>query len=172
MRTFYRKRSWIAPLAAIALILVLLLPSAISNATADEIPHENYDLVGSNLDVVISLLNSSIGFSEYALMAMYNESMEDVEQNLSIVRGILTPAEQLLGEIKNIATSYENLSKLLPPFANLSSQEDSFASMETLLIEARDELITASMIENLTGPDMIKALGNCPERQLTPTEDE
>jgi hypothetical protein len=143
--------------AALASIM-MVLPALAVNSRADEIPHENYDLVKSNLDVVISLLKSSIGYSENALQRMYNESMDQVEQNLTIVRGLLTPAELILDKIRNIAGSYENLSRLLPPFNSLSAQMDSFSSMEVSLLGARDDVVSASQLANLTEEEMLKAL--------------
>jgi hypothetical protein len=137
---------------------MMVLPALAVNSRADEIPHENYDLVKSNLDVVISLLKSSIGYSENALQRMYNESMDQVEQNLTIVRGLLTPAELILDKIRNIAGSYENLSRLLPPFNSLSAQMDSFSSMEVSLLGARDDVVSASQLANLTEEEMLKAL--------------
>jgi len=124
----------------------------------DDIPHENYDLVGTNLDFVISLLRSSISYSEYALMGMYNESMSDVDQNLTIVREVLIPAERLLSEIRYVAGSYEDLSTLLPPFADLSTQMDSFSSMEKSLLQSRDDILSAAQIQDLTGDDLLRAL--------------
>ena len=142
-----------------ALLAFALVSSGISiDARADDIPHENYDLVGSNLDFVISLLRSSIDYSEGALMAMYNETMTDVEANLTVVRGVLIPAERLLDEIKGIAESYGNLSYLLPSFASLSTQMDSFASMEVTLLGARNTIVSASRLANLTGYEMLNAL--------------
>jgi hypothetical protein len=143
--------------AAFAAFTMLMSALAV-NSRADEIPHENYDLVKSNLDVVISLLRSSILYSENALERMYNESMDQAEQNLTIVRGLLTPAERILDKIRNVADSYENLSKLLPPFISLSAQMDSFSSMEVNLLSSRDEVVSASRIANLTGDEMLSAL--------------
>ena len=137
--------------------MLLLSLGASLNARA-EIPHENYDLVRANLDVVIGILNSTIAYSENALDSMYYERMDYVEQNLSIVRGLLGPAEQLLVKIKDVAASYENLSRLLPPFANLSSEEDSFSSMEVSLLSARDDIVSASRLANLTDEEMRQAL--------------
>ena len=137
---------------------MMVLPALAVNSRADEIPHENYDLVKSNLDVVIALLRSSIAYSENALQRMYNESMDQVEQNLTIVRGLLTPAERILDKIRNIAGSYENLSRLLPPFNSLSAQMDSFSSMEVSLLGARYDVVSASRLANLTGEEMLKAL--------------
>jgi hypothetical protein len=137
---------------------MMVLPALAVNSRADEIPHENYDFVKSNLDVVISLLRSSITYSENALQRMYNESMDQVEQNLTIVRGLLTPAERILDRIRNIAGSYENLSRLLPPFTSLSAQMDSFSSMEVSLLGARYDVVSASRLANLTGEEMLKVL--------------
>jgi hypothetical protein len=128
------------------------------NSKAEDIPHENYDLVKSNLDVVIALLRTSIAYSENALGEMYNESMVRVEENLTVVRGLLTPAERILDSIRNIAGSYENLSRLLPPFNSLSAQMDSFSSMEASLLEARDEVVSASHLASLTGEERLRAL--------------
>jgi hypothetical protein len=137
---------------------MMVLPALAVNSRADEIPHENYDLVQSNLDVVVSLLRSSIAYSENALQRMYNESMDQVEQNLTVVRGLLTPAQLILDKIRDIAGSYENLSRLLPPFTSLSAQMDSFSSMEVSLLGARYDVVSASRLANLTGEEMLKAL--------------
>lgn len=148
-----------ASISGIALVLVaLLMPGTTAMAAAEEIPHENYDLVGADLDVVIALLNASIRYSESAYMALYNESMAYAEQNLSGVRTILIPAQTLLTEIEDVASSYENLSTLIPPFAELSSLSDEFASAEGVLLDTRDEIIDASLVLNLTGQALIDAL--------------
>lgn len=136
----------------------MMLPGLAARADAGDIPHENYDLMESNLDVVIALLNSSVLYSEAALDSMYYEHMAAVEDNLTIVRGILSPADRLLGEIQNIAGSYENLSALLPPFASLSSEEDSFAEMESSLLGARYQIVSAALLANLTGEELLDAM--------------
>ena len=138
--------------------LGIVFPGFTTGAAGDEIPHENYDLVGSNLDVVIALLNSSIAYSEYALDSMYYQRMMDADANLSVVNDLIAPAELLLERMGDAASSYENLSLLIPPFAKLSTQEDSFASMESLLLEAKDEIVSASVLHNLTGEEMVRAL--------------
>jgi hypothetical protein len=143
---------------AAAVAVLLLFPTTSFNSKAEDIPHENYDLVKSNLDVVIALLKTSIAHSENALVRMYNESMVQVEENLTVVRGLLTPAELILERIRNIAGSYENLSRLLPPFNSLSAQMDSFSSMEVSLLGARDEVVSASRLASLTGEERLRAL--------------
>jgi len=154
-----RSRSRTTGLFAVFAVVVLLLMSAgPGTVRADEIPHENYELVGSNIDVIIAMLQTSIDYSEYALMAMYNESMADVTQNLTVVTGILSPAERLLSQIQNIAGSYENLSRLLPPFWNLATGENSFAAMEWSLLVEKTKLVSASTLPVLTGEQLIEAL--------------
>lgn len=156
-----RKRLWTTAFwSATVMALLLLCPVLSSRSSAEDIPHENYDLVGSNLDFVIAMLNSSITYSEYALADMYYMHMNDVEQNLSVVRGILGPAEVLLGQIKSIAGSYQNLSELLPPFAGISSQEDSFEQMESSLIVVRQRIDDTSHLANLSGQQLIAALND------------
>ncbi len=137
--------------------MTMLVPTN-SSAADTPIPHENYDLVGTNIDAVIALLNSSIGYSEYALTAMYVESMGEVSENLSIVQGLLTPAELLLQKIQTIASSYTNLSQLLPPFADLSNQMGTFATMEVSLLAYRYNILSASQVANLTGEALVQAV--------------
>lgn len=143
------------------LVVGLLLISSIQLFSARgeaEIPHENYDLISSDLEVVIRLLNSSIRASERAFMAMYNESMDEVDQQLSIVSGILKPAGDLLDKIIDLAESYKNLSTLLPPFVSLSEQELKFADMEREFLSIRSILIAYIDVKNLTGENLTGAL--------------
>ncbi len=152
------KRS-IVLVSAFALVLAAgSMPITPVTAAADEIPHENYDLIDSDLSVVIVMLNSSIRYSERALMCMYNQTMTLAEQNLSAVRSILVPAEKVLEEIDDVASSYENLSALIPPFAELSDLMDAFAGDEDALFVIRAELVAASYLLALTGDDLVAAL--------------
>ena len=88
-----------------------------------EIPHENFELVGSELDLLIDILSTSINASEMALVALYHENLVWADENLSFVRDLLSPAEQLLGDIEDVAGSYANLSMLLPPYRSFLSGE-------------------------------------------------
>ena len=153
-----RPRTKFSSIGAIGLLIALLLPAGLSFNSSAEIPHENYDLANPNLNFVIALLTSSVVYSEAALSSMHAENMGYVEENLSIVRGVLTPANQLLQELGSSSTSYENLSRLLPPFVGLSAEEDSFSSMEGTLISARNTIISASQLSNLTGQELNQAL--------------
>ena len=142
-------------------VLSLLLTSSVQLFSATgtaEIPHENYDLISSDLDVVIRLLNSSIRASEHAFMAMYNESMDEVDQQLNIVSGILEPAGRLLDKIVDLAESYRNQRALLPPFVSLSEQELKFASMERDFLTLLPILIAYIDVKNLTGANLTGVL--------------
>lgn len=152
------KRS-LGPIALFVLLFsATAMPLSSGWAAADEIPHENYDLVGSDLEAVVMMLNASIRYSERALMCMYNQTMALAEQNLSVVRNILVPAERVLEEIENLASSYENLSEMIPPFAELSRLMDGFADDEVALLDIRTELVNASALPALTGDELIAAL--------------
>ena len=153
-----RPRTKFSLIGAIGLLVALLLPAGLSFNSSAEIPHENYDLANPNLNFVIALLKSSVVYSEGALSSMHAENMGYVEQNLSIVRGVLTPANQLLQELGSSSASYQNLSRLLPPFVDLSAQEDSFSSMENTLVVARDIIVSSSHLQNLTGQELDEAL--------------
>ncbi|MBN1677612.1 MAG: DUF4129 domain-containing protein [Candidatus Thermoplasmatota archaeon] len=149
-------------LGSIALFAImfaaLLMPVSSGAARADEIPHENYDLMGDDLDFVIAMLNSSIRYSELALMCMYNQTMPLAEQNLSVVRNMLVPAERLLSDIEDVAGSYDDLKTLIPPFAGLSTLMDGFALDEVALLQKRAELVSTSTLLNLTGDQLVAAL--------------
>ncbi|MEM4265443.1 MAG: hypothetical protein QW505_06675 [Thermoplasmata archaeon] len=146
-------------ITSILVLMLLLVPSVqlFSSRGQAEIPHENYDLIKSDLDVVIRLLNSSIRASERAFMDMYNESMDAVDQDLRVVVGILEPAGALLDKIVNLAESYKNLSALLPPFVALSEQEQKFASYEREFLSVRALLIAYIDSKNLTGENLTAA---------------
>ncbi len=145
--------------ALFAIVLAaLLMPMSSGAARADEIPHENYDLMGDDIEAVIAMLNSSIRYSERALMCMYNQTMVLAEQNLSVVRNILVPAERLLSDIEDVAGSYEDLKTLIPPFADLSALTDEFARDEVVLLQKKSELVSTSTLLNLTGDQLVAAL--------------
>ena len=132
--------------------------TAIPISVSAELPHENFELVGSDLEMVIALLNSSIRASENALRQFYEEDVPEANQHLSMASGILTPANQILTEIEDLAESYENLSALLPPFLQLQGQMGEWSSKEESLLVMRDDIVTASQLANLTDEDLIAAI--------------
>jgi len=143
----------------VSLILLFSSVQLFSSSGQAEIPHENYDLIRSDLDAVIALLNSSIRASERAFMDMYNMSMDAVDQDLRLVEDVIEPASKLVDKIINLAESYRNLSELLPPFVALSSEEQDFASMEREFLGIRARLLEYADQGMLTSEEHLAALG-------------
>lgn len=135
-----------------------MLVATVPLGASAELPHENFELVGSDLEMVIALLNSSIRASEDALRQFYDEQVAEANQYLSVASGILTPANQILSSIQDVAGSYANLSTLLPPFIQLQSQLGVWSSQEASLLEKRGDIVTASQLENLTDENLIAAI--------------
>src|SRR4030042_1734844 len=146
-----------ARLLSFTLACVMVL-TTIPIGVSAELPHENFELVGSDLEMVIALLNSSIRASENALRQFYEEDVPEANQHLSMASGILTPASQILTEIQGLAGSYENLSSLLPPFLQLQTKLGEWSSQEESLLLMRDDVVTASQLANLTDEDLIAAI--------------
>lgn len=141
------------------LILLLLLGTiAFSGSAKAEIPHENYDIANPDLDTVINLLNTSIRASETALKGFYNQTLDEANEYLAMVDSILVPARQVLSRIENVATSYENLSMLLPPFLDLRAEMGSFSSMESSLLDVRTRLVSMTDLANLSDADLVIAI--------------
>jgi len=139
-------------------LAILLVVSGVPARAAAEIPHENFQLANSDLTMVIAMLNSSIRASEGALGEMYEENLVQADEYLDSVGRVLTPTGRLLGDIKNVAGSYNNLTELIPPFEGLYAGEGSFSSMEGTLLEIRDDVVSFSQLENLTDEDLSRAL--------------
>jgi len=144
---------------AISVALCLLILGAPFAAEA-EIPHENFDLVGSDLDMLIDLLRSSIDYSEYTLESLIGEYIAGANDNMSIVNGLLDPAEQLLQIMMDVVESYENLSRLMPPFLEFAQLEEQFIDMEASLISERDFIRSLSGYVNLTDEQTLAAMGS------------
>jgi hypothetical protein len=150
-----RKR---AHLSTILGLVALLLASSFAGGARAEIPHENYDLVSSDIDMVVSLLNASIRASESALSLFYDQDVPGADQYISMVGGVLIPANQLLAKIENVAGSYEELNSLLPPFVDLHAGMSAFASLEVSFLDNRTRIVSASELENLTDENLSAAL--------------
>ena len=153
----HRGNPVISRLLMAALALLLLLAGLPTRAAA-EIPHENFELANSDMSMIIAMLNSSVRASETALTFFYEENVNDANQYLDIIGRVLVPAGQLVGEIKDVAGSYDNLSELLPPFEDLYSGERSFSGMEDTLLGIRDDVMSLSQLENLSDADLAHAL--------------
>ncbi len=135
----------------------MVTTTAFTTVKAD-IPHENYEYVSSDLGVVVSLLNTSILYFESSLTALYDEDIFGGIQNLSAVNALLGPVEGVLDELAGIAESYDNLSSMIPAFAELADKEDAFIDLEDSLIDAREVLRSLSGRSSLTDNETISAM--------------
>ncbi|MGB2581538.1 MAG: DUF4129 domain-containing protein, partial [Thermoplasmata archaeon] len=122
-----------------------------------EVPHENYEYVSANINIVLMILNTSISYFESSLVALYYEDVSGGNENLSAVRSLLDPVENLIDEIEDIAESYDELRVLVPPFAELADEESAFVGMESSLIDARDVIRSLSGQVSLTDEETIQA---------------
>mgnify|MGYP001765547380 CR=1 FL=1 len=148
-----RSMRFIMPALALAVVL-----ASMPFAAGEEIPHENYDLAGSDLDTVVALLNASIRSSEGALRGLYDEDLAGADQDLDQVGAVLVPAEDILSDIEDVAGSYDDLSALLPPFVGLYGSMRDFLSQETVALDALAGIASSSDLENLTGEELADAL--------------
>jgi len=139
-------------------ITLLLLLAGLPMRAAAEIPHENFELANSDMTMTVAMFNSSVRASEAALTLFYEQKVNDSNQYLDMIGKVLVPAGQLVGEIKNVAGSYENLSELLPPFEDLYSCERSFSGLEDALLEIRNDVMSLTQLENLSDADLVHAL--------------
>lgn len=114
-------------LAAIALVLVLSAPQF----AAAEIPHENFDLVSSSLNVVLQLLNQSINATELACVSCLDQRPYDGDRNLSLVDTVLVPVGELIVQIQEMGGIETNLTYLVPPFENLSEGGHQFIANQS-----------------------------------------
>lgn len=137
---FHRKPR-IASFAAVALVFILCSGQYV----AAEIPHENFDLVGSDLDMLIGLLKQGINATELALVSCLLDKPELGTQNLTLLDDILMPVRELIFEIRDVASSYYSLTYLLPPFENLSIGGHYFIQNQSIYLS------NAFVLKSLTG---------------------
>ena len=144
-------------IAVFALVVALLTPLMAFNVEA-EIPHENYDLVGSDLEMVVAMLNASIRASEDTLRSLYEKDMSSAETHLERATAVVGPAEAILGEIDDIAASYEQLSFLIPPFSGLHEEMRAFSDLEGRMLSIHDDIVAIAMEVNLSDADAVEAI--------------
>ena len=118
-------------LAAIVLVFVI----AASPFASAEIPHENFNLVSSSIDVIVQMLNQTINATELALVACLDQNPFDGEQNLQLVDTILEPVGMLIVKIQETGGIETNLTYLTPPFENLSEGGHSFVAKQSSFLE-------------------------------------
>ncbi len=157
-RLQYRRKAF-SIMACFAMLLTAILGFSSQRGTAaEEIPHENYDIASPDLTTVINLLNTSIRASEESLKEFYNETMDEADVHLAMVDSILVPAQQVLSKIEYVASSYSNLSTLLPPFSNLRSEMRSFSSLERDMIDSRVQVMALRDLSSLNDSELVAAL--------------
>ena len=105
--------------ASLLAVSVVLLLTAGQYASA-EIPHENFDLVSTDMNLVVQLLNQGLNATEMALVSCIDGRPANASQNLTLLDTILEPVAELISEIENLATSYYSLRYLTPPFEKLA----------------------------------------------------
>ena len=143
--------------AIFALVIALSAPLMSFNAAA-EIPHENYDLIGSDLDMVIAMLNASIRASEDALRSLYDKDMASAGTFMDRATAVVEPAELILDDIHDVAVSYEQLSVLIPPFSGLHEEMQEFSDFEGRMLSIYDDIVAIAMEVNITDSDAVEAI--------------
>jgi len=133
-----RQPTKLTPLAAAIIIAALV----VAGPTTAEIPHEDYDLVNPDMELIVVLLRTTVDHAEQCMESLLDERIEDAYQNLSVVDGLIGPAEELVDDMAGIAASYDDLVSLTPPFSVLSVEVRKFADMEAQLIEVREDIRT------------------------------
>ncbi len=140
-----------------ALVMAIAVSSASIGSMA-EIPHENYDLVGSDIDIVIAMLNASIRASEDALRSFYDQELEAAQESIDAANGVVAPAAALLEEIEDVASSHEQLTVLIPPFSSLHDEMQTFLELEDQMLSVRADVVSLATEWNLSDSDVVAAL--------------
>lgn len=122
----------------LALSMVLLLTAG--QYASAEIPHENFDLVSTDMDLVIQLLTQGLNATELALVSCLDGRPANASRNLTLLDSILDPVTELISQIEDLATSYDNLHYLTPPFENLSLGGHRFIANQTIYLEKFEAL--------------------------------
>lgn len=138
------------PRAQAAALAALVIAVSFSTGCSAEIPHENYDLAASDLEMVVALLNASVRASEDALSAMADEDLQSSAESLDLIDGALSPATALVDDLVGVADSYDDLSALLPPFVDLHDGMAEFNDDEAAMLEVWNLVATMSRLEDMT----------------------
>ncbi|UCE80396.1 MAG: hypothetical protein JSV94_04330 [Methanobacteriota archaeon] len=157
-----RSRSGLLPLALATLALVIATPLLSTSSTA-EIPHENYDLVGSDIDLVIAMLNTSIRASEESLRALYEQDVEAAQTQINAAASLVDPAAAIIDEIEDVAASHDHLSLLIPPFSVLNDEMQYFLELEGRMLEIKNEIIAIATETEISDPDAIAVIDSIRE---------
>ena len=144
-------------LAAIVLVFVI----AASSYASAEIPHENFNLVSSSIDVIVQMLNQTINATELALVSCIDQNPYDGERYLQLVDTILEPVGMLIIKIQEIGGIETNLTYLTPPFENLSEGGHDFVAKQSSFLFGIADLRT------LIGEDLTPIESYNARQQLT-----
>jgi hypothetical protein len=125
-------------LAAVALVFLI----AVSPYASAEIPHENFNLVSSSIDVIVQMLNQTINVTELALVSCLDQNPYDGERSLQLVDTILKPVGMLILTIQETGGIETNLTYLTPPFENLLEGGHSFVAKQSSFLSGIADLRT------------------------------
>ncbi|HUW42671.1 MAG TPA: hypothetical protein VMW02_00380, partial [Thermoplasmata archaeon] len=131
-------KSMATRLAAVVLVFVI----AASPYASAEIPHENFNLVSSSIDVIVQMLNQTINATELALSSCLDQRPYDGERNLQLVDTILEPVGMLIVSIQETGGIETNLTYLIPPFENLSEGGHNFVDKQSSFLYGIADLRT------------------------------
>jgi hypothetical protein len=144
-------------LAAIVLVFVI----AASPYASAEIPHENFNLASSSIDVIIQMLNQTINATELALVSCLDQNPYDGERYLQLVDTILEPVGMLIVMIQETGEIETNLTYLTPPFENLSEGGHNFVAKQSSFLSGVADL------RMLIGEDLTPMEAYDAKQQLT-----
>lgn len=157
-----RPHSWHLRAFVFALVVALASPLTALGATA-EIPHENYDLIGSDIELVIAMLNASIRASEDSLRSFHDQDVDAADGYLDVATSVVGPAEAILDDIDEVAASHEQLSVLIPPFSGLHDEMQGFSDLEGRMLSIRDEVAAIAAEVDISDSDAIAAIDSIRE---------
>ncbi|UCE91605.1 MAG: Ig-like domain repeat protein [Methanobacteriota archaeon] len=152
-----RTPSLVLRLSVLAIVLLMTTPFA-SREAAAEIPHENYDLIGSDIDMVVAMLNASIRASEDALRGFYDRDVAAAQSDIAIAAVVVEPAAEMLDDIEEVAGSHDLLNVLIPPFSSLHEGMQDFSELEGRMLEVRQDIASVASEPNISDSDAIEVI--------------
>jgi len=149
-----RSPSQLLRVSVAALVIAFIVPF-VSSDSAAEIPHENYDLIDSDIALVIAMLNASIRASEDALRSFHDQNPEQAQGYLDMATSMVDPATAILDDIEEVAASYEKLSVLIPPFSALYGEMQVFLELEDIMVGIKEEIAAVAAELNISDSEAI-----------------
>lgn len=137
--------------------------------SAAEIPHENYDLIDSDIDLVVAMLNASIRASEEALRSFHDQNLEVAQGHIDMATSVVDPAAAMLDQIEDVAASYTQLTVLIPPFTALHDELQTFLELEDQMLSIRVEIAAIAAETNLSDSDAIAVVDSIREMNIVLT---